>query len=249
MVSFDRVPCAGRVSDWVGMLHGVSKHFGSSGVAAGVAACAALPLSGSPARGQTLESALMQAYQNNPSLNSQRAATRAIDEGVPQALSGYRPKVTVTGVGGEQTSSTTAKPVSAGVGTYSTLARLQLAGADRRHHHADALQRLPDRQQNAPGRKRGAGRARDAARHRADRAAERGDRLYESAARQRHPRSAAAQRRSAAGAAAADARPLQCRRGDAHRRGAGGSRAWPPAVRRFCSPKPITPPRSRPIGR
>ena len=39
----------------------------------------------------------MQAYQNNPSLNSQRAATRATDEGVPQALSGYRPKVTVTG--------------------------------------------------------------------------------------------------------------------------------------------------------
>jgi outer membrane protein len=83
-----------------------------------VAACAALSVLGSPARGETLESALVQAYQNNPSLNSQRAATRAIDEGVPQALAGYRPKVTVTGVAGEQTSSTTSKVG----GIYGTLA-------------------------------------------------------------------------------------------------------------------------------
>jgi outer membrane protein len=93
-----------------------------SGLAAAVAGCALLPLADSPSRADTLESALTQAYQNNPSLNSQRAATRAIDEGVPQALSGYRPKVTVTGVAGEQTSSTTTKTVSAGVGTYNTLA-------------------------------------------------------------------------------------------------------------------------------
>jgi outer membrane protein len=75
-----------------------------------------------PASSDTLESALIQAYQNNPALNSQRAATRAIDEGVPQALSGYRPRVTVTGIAGEQTSSTTTKQVTAGVGTWSTLA-------------------------------------------------------------------------------------------------------------------------------
>jgi len=55
----------------------------------------------SPARSETLESALMHAYQNNPSLNSQRAATRAIDEGLPQALSGYQPRVAVTAIGGE----------------------------------------------------------------------------------------------------------------------------------------------------
>ena len=54
------------------------------------------------ARAETLESALVQAYQNNPTLNSQRAAVRATDEGVPQALSGYRPRVTVTASGGEQ---------------------------------------------------------------------------------------------------------------------------------------------------
>jgi outer membrane protein len=89
--------------------------------AVNMAACIALSLTLSAARGETLESALVQAYQNNPTLNSQRAATRAIDEGVPQALSGYRPRVTVTGAGGEQTSSTTSKTVQGGVGTWSTL--------------------------------------------------------------------------------------------------------------------------------
>jgi outer membrane protein len=52
------------------------------------------------ARADTLEWALVQAYQNNPSLNAQRAALRATDENVPQALSGYRPKLSVTGSGG-----------------------------------------------------------------------------------------------------------------------------------------------------
>jgi outer membrane protein len=48
----------------------------------------------------TLEEALTQAYQNNPSLNAQRAALRSTDENVPQALSGYRPKLTATANGG-----------------------------------------------------------------------------------------------------------------------------------------------------
>jgi outer membrane protein len=39
---------------------------------------------------------------NNPQLNSQRAITRATDENVPQALSGYRPTVTATATSGEQ---------------------------------------------------------------------------------------------------------------------------------------------------
>jgi len=44
----------------------------------------------------TMELALVQAYQNNPQLNSQRSATRAIDENVPTALAGYRPRVAGT---------------------------------------------------------------------------------------------------------------------------------------------------------
>jgi hypothetical protein len=42
---------------------------------------------GTTASADTLEWALVQAYQNNPSLNAQRGALRAIDENVPQALS------------------------------------------------------------------------------------------------------------------------------------------------------------------
>jgi outer membrane protein len=48
------------------------------------------------AMADTLEGALVQAYQNNPSLNAQRAALRATDEGVGIALSGYRPRITGT---------------------------------------------------------------------------------------------------------------------------------------------------------
>jgi outer membrane protein TolC len=44
----------------------------------------------------TIDGALIEAYRNNPQLNAQRAATRAIDENVPTALSGYRPRVTGT---------------------------------------------------------------------------------------------------------------------------------------------------------
>lgn len=48
------------------------------------------------ARAESIHGALSRAYQANPELNSQRALTRAADEGVPQALSGYRPKVNGT---------------------------------------------------------------------------------------------------------------------------------------------------------
>src|SRR5690242_16065865 len=44
---------------------------------------------------ETLADALVRAYQGNPQLNAERAKLRGTDEGVPQALSGYRPQVTV----------------------------------------------------------------------------------------------------------------------------------------------------------
>src|SRR6266704_6172935 len=56
----------------------------------------------SPALADTIEAALVRAYQNNPQLNAQRAIVRSTDEGVPQALSGYRPKVNVTASAGYQ---------------------------------------------------------------------------------------------------------------------------------------------------
>ncbi|WP_350334174.1 TolC family outer membrane protein [Coralliovum pocilloporae] len=46
---------------------------------------------------ETLPSALAAAYSKNPTLNAARAGVRATDEGVPQALSGYRPTVTLNG--------------------------------------------------------------------------------------------------------------------------------------------------------
>ncbi len=48
----------------------------------------------------TLQEALTAAYSTNPTLLAARAALRAVDEGVPAALSGWRPTVTVNaGVG------------------------------------------------------------------------------------------------------------------------------------------------------
>jgi len=55
-----------------------------------------------PALADTIEAALVRAYQNNPQLNAQRATVRATDENVPQALSGYRPKVALTATAGYQ---------------------------------------------------------------------------------------------------------------------------------------------------
>jgi len=45
------------------------------------------------ATAEKIEAALARAYRNNPQLNAQRATVRQTDEGVAQALSGYRPTV------------------------------------------------------------------------------------------------------------------------------------------------------------
>ena len=88
-------------------------------VASLVLAAAGISLAGSGAAADTLEWALVQAYQNNPSLNAQRAALRATDENVPQALSGYRPKVSVTAQGGyNYTNATQVFPIG---GTLTTV--------------------------------------------------------------------------------------------------------------------------------
>ncbi|MDE0392807.1 MAG: TolC family outer membrane protein [Rhodospirillales bacterium] len=46
---------------------------------------------------QTLEEALVLAYQNNPALQAQRARLRAVDEEVPEALAGWRPTIEIAG--------------------------------------------------------------------------------------------------------------------------------------------------------
>lgn len=68
------------------------------GLKSALAASAALVLlGGAPAGAQTLSEALAEAYASNPTLQAQRAALRATDEGVPQARAGWRPRVELTG--------------------------------------------------------------------------------------------------------------------------------------------------------
>src|SRR6266849_1108538 len=55
-----------------------------------------------PARAETLPEALVRTYQNNPQLNAERARQRGTDEGVSQALAGYRPQLLLTLTGGLQ---------------------------------------------------------------------------------------------------------------------------------------------------
>ena len=89
------------------------------GLRAHIVAVASLALGGAALAGgctaaaaDTLEWALVQAYQNNPALNAQRAALRATDENVPQALSGYRPKLSVTSTDGFAYSSTLSNSIN-----------------------------------------------------------------------------------------------------------------------------------------
>jgi outer membrane protein len=57
-----------------------------------------------PLAAESIEAALAEAYQNNPQLNAQRAIARETDEGVPSALSGYRPTISANAsVGREYT--------------------------------------------------------------------------------------------------------------------------------------------------
>jgi len=77
----------------------VVKRWIGAAVALVVVAGAGVPY---PADADTLEGSLSYAYANNPQLNAQRAAVRATDETVPQALSGYRPRVSLSASIAEQ---------------------------------------------------------------------------------------------------------------------------------------------------
>jgi len=65
-------------------------------------AAASLLLPGADALADKLTDALVDAYTTNPQILAERANLRATDEGVPQALSGWRPTLTFTGSGGVQ---------------------------------------------------------------------------------------------------------------------------------------------------
>src|SRR5438105_7556337 len=79
-----------------------------------------------PALADTIDAALVRAYQNNPQLNAQRAQVRLTDENVPQALSGYRPKVALTASAGFQYTDTN---TTAG-GNANTIVRTEIHGTN-----------------------------------------------------------------------------------------------------------------------
>src|ERR1041385_6771707 len=101
--------CSRMGVGWVVGMPFFSRCWWAGGLATGAVVLAAWSFAPRTAHGETLETALVQAYQNNPSLNSQRAAVRATDENVSQALSGYRPRVSIVGTGGQQSVSSTTK--------------------------------------------------------------------------------------------------------------------------------------------
>ena len=71
--------------------------FDGRGVLAAVFGAIAFALAAGPVAAESMSAALGSAYTDNPDLNSARAQLRAIDEGVPKALSGYRPQISLSG--------------------------------------------------------------------------------------------------------------------------------------------------------
>jgi TolC family type I secretion outer membrane protein len=69
----------------------------NQGIVATLLAAIGVASIASVAGAQSLEQALVSAYLTNPQLEAQRAALRATDELVPQALSGWRPTVQAEG--------------------------------------------------------------------------------------------------------------------------------------------------------
>ena len=81
----------------------VEKHYiGWAGTGLVVAIAFGLAASVTTARADTLEEAMAKAYSTNPNILAEQAKLRATDEGVPQALAGWRPTITATANTGEQ---------------------------------------------------------------------------------------------------------------------------------------------------
>src|SRR5215472_2037275 len=84
-------------------MNGITGMYGVRGLTGAAATVLLMAFAGpTPVLAETIEAALVRAYQNNPQLNAQRALVRSTDENVPQALSGYRPKVALTPSAGYQ---------------------------------------------------------------------------------------------------------------------------------------------------
>ena len=128
-------------------MNGITGMYGSK-VVSTVSAVVLLmaQMGAAPALADTIEAALVRAYQNNPQLNAQRAQVRSTDENVPQALSGYRPKVALTASAGYQYADT----LSTSGGAPNAIVRTETHGANPpRSVGASVTQTLFNGQQTA----------------------------------------------------------------------------------------------------
>ena len=78
-------------------------------------------IGGGAARAETIGGALIKAYLTNPDINTQRAAVRVADEGVPKANAGYLPTVEAQGnIGIQRSRANEVVPSGASDGTFSS---------------------------------------------------------------------------------------------------------------------------------
>lgn len=132
----------------VGRSHETNERFGGKIWVTGLlwAGATAIGLSAAPLSAQSLKEALATAYDSNPTLLAARAELRAVNEGVPQALSNWRPDIEVTGSGGlrhsdssggSSSSSTSTKPAEVTFGVTQPLYRGSRTIAQTKRAEAD----------------------------------------------------------------------------------------------------------------
>src|SRR6201986_4649418 len=108
-------------------MNGIAGWYGVRVLTGAAAAVLMMAFAGpAPVLAETIEAALVRAYQNNPQLHPQRALVRSTDENVPQALSGYRPKVSITASAGYQYTDT----LATSGGSPTTIVRTETHGAN-----------------------------------------------------------------------------------------------------------------------
>ncbi len=94
----------------------------------------ALLMTAGAAQADTLKSALAEAYQNNPTLNGERARLRATDEELAKAQSGYRPNIDINADYGMQNLNSAIRPPTLANGKAPTPAQIAANEAQYRRN-------------------------------------------------------------------------------------------------------------------
>ena len=188
------------------------------GVVAAVFGAMAFALTAGPVAAESMNAALGSAYINNPDLNSARAQLRAIDEGVPKALSGYRPQIIRLRRHRDQDDPASYPSDRLCPGKHSDWSTGSDAPRRAAFGRAADLPRLPHHQQRQAGAELGQGGARAAQGGRVERAARRGHRLHGRDPRPGRGQSHRAEHRVPARAASRRRGPAERRRGHQDRR-------------------------------